>query len=150
MRFRAELELNGKTATGISVPDSIVEGLGGGRRPRVAVSFNGHTFQTSLGTMDGQITIPVSAAVRSAAGVQAGDRLDVEIALSTQPVQVAVPDELTTALAADPDARAFFDRLTPSQQRGYTDWIEQAKTSPTRQRRLDQTMTALREHRTRR
>lgn len=150
MRFDAELRLNGKTATGIPVPDSVIEGLGGGRRPRVSVSLNGYSFQTSLGTMSGQILIPVSAAVRSAAGIEAGDQLAVEIELATEPAQVAVPDDLRAALAAEPDAHAFFDGLTASQKRGYTDWIEQAKQPETRQRRVAQSLDALREHRTRR
>jgi len=150
MRFDAELRLNGKTATGVPVPESILEGLGGGRRPRVTVSLNGYSFQTSLGTMSGQVLIPVSAVVRNAAGIEAGDRLDVEIELATEPAQVAVPEDLRAALAAEPEAHAFFDGLTASQKRGYTEWIEQAKQAETRQRRLAQSLDALREHRTRR
>lgn len=150
MRFDAELRLNGKTATGVPVPESVIEGLGGGRRPRVTVSLNGYSFQTSLGTMSGQVLVPVSAAIRSAAGIAAGDRLEVEIELATAPAQVAVPEDLLAALAAEPEAHAFFDGLTASQKRGYTEWIEQAKQAETRQRRLAQTLTALREHRTRR
>ncbi|MFI0480983.1 YdeI family protein [Actinomadura sp. 9N215] len=65
-------------------------------------------------------------------------------------MHVPVPDELDAALAAEPAVRAFFDRLTPSQQRGYTEWIEQARKPETRQRRLEETMTALRDHRKRR
>jgi hypothetical protein len=144
MRFNAELRLGGKTATGIPVPESVIEGLGGGRRPRVTVSLNGYTFQTSLGTMAGQVLIPVSAAVRSAAGVAAGDRLDVEIELATEPAQVAVPEDVRAALAAEPETQAFFDGMTASQRRGYTEWIEQAKKAETRRRRLAQGLDALR------
>lgn len=150
MRFDAELRLNGKTATGIPVPDSIIEALGGGRRPRVTVSLNGHRFRTSLGTMSGQVMIPVSGAIRSAAGIEAGDRLDVEIALATEPARVAVPEDLQAALTAEPEVRAFFDGLTVSQKRGYTEWIEQAKKAETCQRRLEQTLDALCEYRARR
>ncbi|WP_116950003.1 YdeI/OmpD-associated family protein [Jiangella endophytica] len=150
MRFAAELRLNATTATGVPVPDHIVDGLGGGRRPRVDVTLNGYAFQTSLGTMSGQVMIPVSAAVRSAAGVAAGDRLDVEIELATEPAPVAVPDDLRAALSDAPEAQAFFAGLTSSQQRGYTEWIEQAKKSETRQRRLEQAVEALGQRRTRR
>ena len=150
MKFDAELRLNAKTATGIPVPERILEELGGGRRPQVTVSLNGYTFQTSLGTMSGQVLIPVSAVVRSAAGIEAGDRLDVEIELATEPAQVAVPEDLQVALAAEPDTRAFFDGLTASQKRGYTEWIEQAKKPETRRRRLEQAMDSLRQHRSRR
>lgn len=150
MRFDAEVRLNGKTATGIPVPEHVVEGLGGGRRPRVDVTLNGHTFQIALGTMSGQVMIPVSAAVRDAAGVAAGDHLDVEIELATAPAPVSVPDDLRAALAAAPEAQAFFAGLTPSQQRGYTEWVEQAKKPETRQRRVEQSVEALADRRTRR
>lgn len=150
MRFDAELRLNGKTATGIPVPERIIEELAGGRRPLVTVSLNGYTFQTSLGTMSGQVLIPVSGIVRGAAGIEAGDRLDVEIELATKPAPVAVPQDLQAALAAEPDANAFFAGLTASQKRGYTEWIEQAKKPETRRRRLEATLDSLREHRPRR
>ena len=42
-QFRATLELGGKTATGIPVPDQIVESLDAGRRPPVTVTINGHS-----------------------------------------------------------------------------------------------------------
>jgi uncharacterized protein YdeI (YjbR/CyaY-like superfamily) len=34
MRFRATVELGGKTATGIEVPEDVVAALGSGNRPR--------------------------------------------------------------------------------------------------------------------
>lgn len=43
MRFRATLQLEGKTATGIRVPAEVVEALGSGKRPPVKVTINGHT-----------------------------------------------------------------------------------------------------------
>lgn len=150
MKFDAELRLNGKTATGVPVPESVIEELGGGRRPRVSVSLNGYSFLTSLGTMSGQVLIPVSAVVRSAAGIEAGDRLTVEIELASEPAQVAVPEDLRAALVAEPETFAFFEGLSASQRRGYAEWIEQAKKVETRTRRLEQTVEALRERRTRR
>lgn len=150
MRFRAELELNGKTATGITVPAEVIDALGAGKRPRVTVTLNGHTFDITLGSMGGVPTIPVSAAVRTAAGVEAGEILEVDLAVATAPAAVTVPDDLRAELRSDSNASGFFDRLTVSQQRGYTDWIEQAKKPDTRARRVEQTMAALREHKKRR
>jgi uncharacterized protein YdeI (YjbR/CyaY-like superfamily) len=45
MRFRATLELHGKTATGLVVPDEVVEALGAGKRPAVVVSFAGYSYR---------------------------------------------------------------------------------------------------------
>ena len=49
MKFRATVELGGKTATGIQVPEQVVEGLGSGKRPRVRVTINGYTHVPSIG-----------------------------------------------------------------------------------------------------
>jgi uncharacterized protein YdeI (YjbR/CyaY-like superfamily) len=38
MRFRATVELGGKTATGIEVPEDVVAALGSGNRPPVTVA----------------------------------------------------------------------------------------------------------------
>lgn len=43
MEFRTEVTLAGKTATGLQVPDEVVEALGGGKRPPVAVTVGAHT-----------------------------------------------------------------------------------------------------------
>jgi hypothetical protein len=43
MRFRATLELHGKTATGFVVPAEVVEALGGGKRPAVRVTIQRHS-----------------------------------------------------------------------------------------------------------
>ena len=43
MRFRAVLELGGKTATGFRVPAEVVACLGTSKRPAVRVTINGHT-----------------------------------------------------------------------------------------------------------
>jgi len=79
MRFRTTLQLDGKTATGIEVPDDVVTALGAGRRPPVTVSINGFEFDTTLGVRNGVSKIPVSAERREAAGIAAGDRLEVDI-----------------------------------------------------------------------
>ncbi len=43
MRFRTTIQLNGKTATGIEVPEEVIDELGSGKRPPVRVTINGHT-----------------------------------------------------------------------------------------------------------
>jgi Domain of unknown function (DUF1905) len=75
LRFRAELQLDGKTATGITVPPEVLDGLGGSKRPAVRVTINGHTYPSTIGTMNGVAKIPVSGAVRAAANINPGDVL---------------------------------------------------------------------------
>ena len=48
MEFTATLQLGGKTATGIQVPDEVVAGLGGGKRTPVQVTINGVTYPSTI------------------------------------------------------------------------------------------------------
>ncbi len=137
MRFRGTLQLAGKTATGIEVPVDVVEGLGSGRKPAVTVTLNGgHTYRSSVGSMGGVFMLPVSAEHRAAAGVAAGDVVDVQLELDTEPRELVVPADLSAALDADPTARAFFDGLSYSNKRRHVLAIDGAKTEETRQRRI--------------
>ena len=89
MRFRATVELGGKTATGIEVPEDVVAALGSGNRPPVTVTIGGHTYRTTVARMGGRFLIPLSAENRTGAGVAAGDQVDVDIALDSGPREVA-------------------------------------------------------------
>jgi uncharacterized protein YdeI (YjbR/CyaY-like superfamily) len=47
-----------------------------------------------------------------------------------------VPTDLVAALKKNPAARATFERFSPSHKRDYIEWITEAKTDATRQKRL--------------
>ena len=100
MRFRAIVELSGKTATGIRVPAEVVEGLGQGRRPPVSVTIGGYTYRSTVGVMGGQFMLPLSAENRTAAGVAAGDEVEVEVELDTRSREVSVPADFAEALSS--------------------------------------------------
>jgi hypothetical protein len=85
MRFHATVELGGKSATGIEVPPHVVEALGSGKRPAVTVTVGTHTYRTTVAVMGGRFLIPLSAENRTAAGVAAGDDVQVDVELDTQP-----------------------------------------------------------------
>ncbi|MBV8086050.1 MAG: DUF1905 domain-containing protein [Chloroflexi bacterium] len=148
MKFRTTVQLNGKTATGIEVPPEVINGLGGGKRPAVSVTLNGYTYRTTVGIMGGRSLIPVSAEVRAAAGVAAGDELDVTLEPDTAPREVEVPADLAAAMAADSEAKRFFDALSYSHKRSYVLPIESAKSAETRQRRVEKAIAMLRGSRT--
>lgn len=54
MRFRSTVELGGKTATGLPVPDEVVDALGSGKRPAVLITIGGHTYRTTVASMGGR------------------------------------------------------------------------------------------------
>ncbi|MEU7743637.1 YdeI/OmpD-associated family protein [Nonomuraea sp. NPDC049158] len=143
MRFRAVVELGGKTATGIEVPTEVVEGLGGSRRPAVSVTINGYGYRSTVATMGGRYMLPLSAENRQGAGVAAGDEVEVTLELDTAPREVAVPADLATALDEAPEAKRFFEGLSYSRKLRYVLQVEGAKKAETRQRRVADTITRL-------
>lgn len=145
MKFRTVLQLEGKTATGIRVPAEVVEAFGKGQRPPVYVTINGYTYRSTVAAYSGDFFLPVAAAVRAAAGVSAGEEVEVELALDEDPRAVAVPDDFAAALAADAEAKRFFDALSYSHQRRYVMGIDEAKTAETRERRIAKSVSMLRE-----
>lgn len=143
MRFRATVQLHGKTSTGIVVPDEVMTSLNAGKRPAVSVTVNGHTYPSTVGSMGGEFRIPVSAENRKLARVEAGDEVDVDVALDTAPREIALPADLAAALTAEPAAKKFFDGLAASHQKAYVLAVEGAKKEETRQRRVADTVAKL-------
>ena len=72
MRFRTTILQGGKTATGIQVPEEVVEALGAGKRPAVKVTINGYTYRNTVAVMGGVSMVGVSAEHRAGAGVAGG------------------------------------------------------------------------------
>lgn len=144
--FRAVLQLAGKTATGIQVPDDVVAALGSSKRPAVTVTINGgFQYRTTVAPMGGEYWIPVSAERREGAGITAGEEVEVRLELDTAPRSVEVPGDFQAALAAEPAAKQFFDSLAYSHQLRHVLAITGAKTPETRQRRIDKALVMLRE-----
>lgn len=149
MRFRTSIKQSGKTATGIQVPDEVVEALGSGKRPAVKVTINGYTYRNTIAVMGGAFMVGVSAEHRAGAGVAGGDEVDVDIELDTAPREVTVPTDFATALDAEPAARQTFEGLSYSNKSWHVLQVTGAKTDETRQRRIARSIAALREGRPR-
>ncbi len=136
MEFRTTVELSGRTATGLRVPDDVVEALGGGRRPPVQVTVAGYSYRTTVAPMGGAFYVPLSGEHRAASGLAAGQEVDVRLELDDAPRETPLPDDLDAAL--DDDARAFFSALAPSHRKEWVRWVEEAKKPGTRAGRVAQ------------
>ena len=139
----ATLLATGKTSTGVVIDEATLLALGGGKKPSVQATIRGYTWRTALGSMGGRVMLPVSADVRSHAGIAAGDSFDLELVVDSSPRVVEVPPDLQAALDAEPAALAFFGTLPPSQQRWFTLSVEGAKQAETRARRVQKAVTML-------
>ena len=144
MRFHTTILQEGKTATGVHVPEELVAALGSGKRPKVRVTINGYTYRSSIAPLGGVSMLGISDEVRRNAGVAAGDEIDVDLELDTEPRVVTVPPDLAAALTTDPDASAAFDRLSYSNRLRHALSIDGAKTDEARQRRVAKAIGELR------
>jgi len=145
MRFSTTVELGGKTATGMAVPAEVVQALGSGKRPAVRVTVGGHTYRSTIAAMGRRFLLPLSAENRTAAGVAAGDDVEVDVELDDALRVVEVPADLAAALDAEPAARRRFDALSYSHQLRHVLAIEGAKAEATRQRRVASAVATLAE-----
>jgi hypothetical protein len=143
MEFRTTVELGGKTATGLRVPDDVVAALGAGKRPPVQVTVGEYSYRTTVAPMGGAFYVPLAAEHRESAGVTAGQEVDVRIELDSAPRETALPDDLDAAF--DDAARTHFHGLAPSHRKEWVRWVEEAKKPETRATRIEKTAAALRE-----
>ena len=145
-RFTATVRLDGKTATSLEVPSSVVHALGPSRRPPVRITVGGHTYRTTVAAYGNQFFVPLNRENRTAAGVKAGDTVAVSIEIDDAIRIVEVPDDFAKAMKTK--QRTFFDSLSFSHQREYVQWIASAKRADTRARRVERAIEMLSEQRT--
>lgn len=141
--FRAVVELAGKTATGITVPEQAVAALQSGKRVPVRVTINGYTYRSTIAVYSGVYMLPIAAEHREAAGIQAGDLIDVRLEVDRAPREVQLPPDLAQALTESPGAKEAFDRLSFTHRKEHVRSVEDAKTDETRRRRIEKVVAAL-------
>ena len=123
-------------ATGISVPAEAIAALGGKKKPPVIVTINGFTYRSTVAAYGDVYMLPLSQERRAAAGVDAGDVIEVTLELDTEPRTVEVPADLAAALAEKPGATAAFDKLAYSARKEHVRQVVEAKAQDTRERRI--------------
>jgi hypothetical protein len=147
LRFTTTLLERGP-AIAVVLDDEQVAAVGeGAKRFPVVATVNGYTWRTSVARMRGEFLLGLNRAVREAAGVHAGQTVEANIELDTEPREVDVPEALAGALAGDPAASAAFDALAFTHRKEYARWIAEAKREETRQRRVAEALQMLREGR---
>ena len=145
MRFRTTIKQAGKTATGIQIPDEVIEALGAGKKPAVRMTVNGYAYRSTVATVDGNFMVGFNADHRAASGLNGGDAVEVEIEVDTEPRTVELPADFKAALDSEPKAKATFDKLSNSMKGYHVSQVTGAKTDETRVRRIEKSISTLRE-----
>jgi hypothetical protein len=85
--------------------------------------------------------LAINATMRRGLGKEAGATIQVE--LERDEAELALSEDLLACLADAPDALAFFETLPRGHQHYFSNWIDSAKTIPTREKRLSQAIAGL-------
>jgi len=125
------------------VPFDVKATFGKARAP-VIVTLQGFSFPSTVAVYGGRSLIPVRRDRRESAGVEAGQRVRVKLALDESTRTVKPPKELAAQLKRDKTLRAAWDRLSYSHRREHAEAIESAKRPETRERRVQQALAMLR------
>ena len=78
------------------------------------VTIKKHTYRSTVAVMGGRYLVGVSAENRAAAGVAAGDILDVSLEIDTEVRELEVPADLASALATARYLMSGADECTPA------------------------------------
>lgn len=141
------LKADDSNATGIPVPAEVVAALGKTKRPKVTVSLKGYTYRSIVAAYGDVFMLPLAADHRDAAGVKAGDEVDVTLELDMEPRTVDVPPDLAAALAKKRGASAAFEALSYTLRKEHVRQVTSAKAEETRNRRIAKIVAALAETR---
>lgn len=141
--FRSRIEkAEGMDATGILVPFDPTDVWGRTRVPVRAI-VNGYEYRTTIAKIGGRFLIPLAREHREAAGVAAGNDVEVTLVEDSAGRTVELPPDLASALEAA-GLREVFDRLAYTDRKEHVRAIEQAKKRETRARRVEKAIAVLR------
>ena len=123
--------------TFLVLPDSASAKLPTRSMITVEGRFGGQPFQATLEPDgDGSHWLRVDDALRAAAGAQAGDTVELEIAPVAREPEPDVPADLRSALAGDADALATWQDITALARRDWVHWVTSGKRADTRVKRI--------------
>jgi hypothetical protein len=143
IKFSTILFQAGKTATGIKIPDHMMEKLGGGKKPLVKVTINGFTYRSAVAVMGGVFMVGVNAENREGAKIKGGDKIDVTIELDTDERTVEIPADFLKVLNENDVAKKKFDLLSNSKKKALVIPVSSGKTEETRNRNIEKAMKVL-------
>lgn len=143
LRFDKQGEKTGWTY--IEIPEDIAQQLMPGNKKsfRVKGKLDKHLIkQMALLPMGGgHFIMPLKAEIRKAIGKKHGAQVMVSLAVDKSEFKLSA--DFMACLEDEPKALAYFKTLTPGHQKYFSKWIEDAKTEPTKVKRITLAVNAL-------
>jgi uncharacterized protein YdeI (YjbR/CyaY-like superfamily) len=139
--FRVSLEATGTSLRWIiaRVPIDLKKAWPAWKSRRVFGEINGFAFKTALlpsAKGKGYVLI-VNRKMRVGAGVKAGDRVLIKLSPDLGELIIDLPPEFAKILKSDRSLKKWFDAMSPSMRKGFTNFIADAKSKDTRQKRAE-------------
>lgn len=151
VQFSAEIERFGRNGEKsgwfyLIVPGTVASQLKPGNKRffRVRGTINGREY-TGLGLLpagDGDFILAVNASLRKALKAGLGDVLHLNVEEDTDFV-ITTPADLELCLSEEPHLLERFLKFNKSNRNYFINWINSAKTEPTRTRRIAMTVEAM-------
>ena len=128
-RFTATVVGNAKRRVLVPLPFAPDDAWGHKPSHPVAGSVNGMGVRAVVEAIDDGWAIVLGPAWRRDCGIAPGDEVDV-VLYPEGPQRDDLAEDIAAALAAEPDAAAFFDGLAQFYRRAYLRWIDATKRRP--------------------
>lgn len=140
-RFKTVIANSG-SRTFIPIPFNPNEVWGVKQRHHIRGTVNGYGVRGSLGSDGKQYFLPLGAAWRRDCVLEAGAKVEV-VLFPEGPQSESLSPDVTRALDAEPQAKAFFESLATFYRNTYIKWIESAKRPETRSARISEMIELL-------
>ena len=128
-RFRAVIAAGPGDSAVITMPFDPDEAWGAKANHPVSGTINGRRIRTRLLSADGGWVLTLAPKRLLGLGITVGDEVTVELA-PEGPQRGDLADDIAAALAASPEAGAFFDTLAQFYRRAYLRWIDATSRRP--------------------
>jgi hypothetical protein len=136
--------------TYIDIPLDVTEAMKPGQKTSFRVKGTLDNFPINLvallpmgrsGDLEGGFIMPINAAMRRGIRKEAGATVRVDLEVDNSPMPLSA--DLLACLDDDPVAKAHFQTLSRGHQIYFSNWIEDAKTTVTKTKRLTQAVMGL-------
>ncbi|HNQ12878.1 MAG TPA: YdeI/OmpD-associated family protein [Bacteroidia bacterium] len=143
LKFDRKGEKSGWTY--ITIPQDLSEELNPGERKSYRVKGTLDQIkikqQALLPMGDGSFILPLNASLRKKLGKSKGALLSVDITCDKS--EIKLDDDLLRCLEDVPEAKTQFESMSKSHQNYFSNWINSAKTNPTKEKRIGQCINAM-------
>ncbi|MGC1424459.1 MAG: YdeI/OmpD-associated family protein [Terracidiphilus sp.] len=139
--FRAPLEATGTSLRWViaRVPIDLKKAWPMWKSRRIFGEINGFAFKTALipATKGQGHVLIVNKKMQAGAHVRAGERALIKLTPDLGELVIDLPPEFAKILKQDRALKKFFEAMSPSMRKGFTNFIADAKSADTRQKRAE-------------